>query len=50
MVISLVELALARPPAEREDYPRGACGGDGELLSQVRSYVEWESLTTVRAV
>jgi Flp pilus assembly protein TadD len=41
-VISLVELALARPPAEREACLRAACGDDGELFRQVWSYVEAE--------
>jgi serine/threonine-protein kinase len=41
-VISLVELALARPPAEREAYLASACGGNAELFAQVWSYVESE--------
>jgi hypothetical protein len=42
LVMSLVELALARPCEEREDYLEGACLEDTELLAQVRGYVEWE--------
>jgi Flp pilus assembly protein TadD len=42
LVISLVELALARPPAEREACLRAACGDDDGLFRQVWSYVEAE--------
>jgi tetratricopeptide (TPR) repeat protein len=42
LVMSLVELALARPLGEREAYVQGACAGDAELFSQVWSYVESE--------
>jgi serine/threonine protein kinase/Flp pilus assembly protein TadD len=41
-IMNLIELALARPCEEREDYLRGACAGDTELLAKVRSYVQWE--------
>ena len=43
IVISLVELALARPAEEREAYLKSACAGDPELYQQVLKYVEWES-------
>ena len=42
LVMNLVELALARPSEEREDYLRSVCAADTELLSQVRNYVHWE--------
>src|ERR1700682_5783080 len=42
LVISLVELALARPSHEREEYLRDACAGDTELLTQVQNYVRSE--------
>jgi len=42
LIMSLVDLALARPPQEREAYLRGACHGQPELFSQVWHYVEWE--------
>ena len=35
LVMNLVELALARPPDEREAYLQSACGDDSELLDQV---------------
>ena len=41
-VMSLVELALARPVDDRETYVRGACAGDSELFSRVWQYVQWE--------
>src|ERR1700680_2155987 len=41
-VMSLVELALARPCAEREVYLRGACAEDTELLAEVQGYVQCE--------
>ena len=41
-VMSLVEMALARPAGERETYVRGACAGDSELFSEVWKYVHWE--------
>src|SRR5579864_1370316 len=42
LVMSMVELALARPSAEREAYVRSACGDDSELFDQVQNYVQWE--------
>src|SRR3989442_825787 len=42
LVMSLVDLALARPSGERETYLRSACPADPELLDQVRKYVEWD--------
>ena len=41
-VMCLVELVLARPPAERESYLRAACAGDNQLFDEVWKYVEWE--------
>src|SRR5262249_29818649 len=38
----LVEMALARPYGERENYLRSACADDPELFDLVRKYVEWE--------
>jgi len=42
LVMSLVELAMARPLDEREAYLESACSGDAELFREVRSYVESE--------
>jgi serine/threonine protein kinase/Flp pilus assembly protein TadD len=42
LVMNLVELALARPSEEREDYLRSVCGVDSDLLNQVQYYVRWE--------
>ncbi|HUA19839.1 MAG TPA: protein kinase [Bryobacteraceae bacterium] len=42
LIMSLVDLALARPAEERAAYLRGACRGEPELYSQVWHYVEWE--------
>jgi tetratricopeptide (TPR) repeat protein/TolB-like protein len=42
LVQSWVDLALCRPPDERETYLRSACAGDPELFSQAWHYVEWE--------
>jgi serine/threonine protein kinase len=42
LLMSLVDLALARSPDEREAYLRTACAGDSELFSQVWDYVQWE--------
>jgi len=42
LVMTLVELALARPSHEREAYLHSACANDSELFSQVWHYVEWE--------
>jgi serine/threonine protein kinase len=41
-VMSLVELALAHPPKEREAYIRAVCAGDADLTAEVRKYVQWE--------
>ena len=41
-VMSLVELALARPSHERDEYIRNVCAGDTELLTQVQYYVRSE--------
>jgi serine/threonine protein kinase/tetratricopeptide (TPR) repeat protein len=42
LVMSLVELALARAPEEREHYLHSACAHDSQLFEEVRKYVEWE--------
>ncbi|HEX9508220.1 MAG TPA: serine/threonine-protein kinase, partial [Myxococcales bacterium] len=42
LVMNLVELALARPSDERENYLQSACSTEPELLDQVRKYVEWD--------
>ena len=42
LVMSLVELALARPREERHSYIESACGGDTELIGEVRKYVSRE--------
>jgi eukaryotic-like serine/threonine-protein kinase len=42
LVMSLVELALAQPPEEREVFLQNACGGDSTLTCVVRKYTEWE--------
>ncbi len=42
-VMHLVELALAQSPDDRDAYLEGACGGNLELLAEVRRYVEWEN-------
>jgi len=42
LVMSLVDLALARPGEERAAYLANVCAGNSELLKQVRHYVEWE--------
>jgi serine/threonine-protein kinase len=44
LVMSLVELAMAQPPKERDTYIASACGRDTELSGEVRKYVEWEEL------
>jgi len=41
-LMSLVDLALAQPPGEREAYLRRECAGDPQLLEQTREYVESE--------
>lgn len=42
LVMSLVEAALARPPAEREAYLQSSCTGQPGLYGEVRTRVEWE--------
>ena len=42
LVMSLVEMALARLPDDREAYLQSACAGDSELFGQVWNYVESE--------
>jgi Flp pilus assembly protein TadD len=42
LVMSLVEMALARPLDERKPYLQSACAGNTDLFSQVWSYVESE--------
>ncbi len=42
LVMSLVDLALARPEEERAAYLTNVCAGNSELLKQVRHYVKWE--------
>src|SRR5215510_5507354 len=42
LVMSLVELALARPAEQREAYLRKACGGNTELFDEVWHYIDWE--------
>src|SRR5215469_1964959 len=43
LVMSLVDLALARPAEERESYLQTACGGDANLYQLVAGYVTWET-------
>ena len=42
LVMNLVDLALSRPPDQRETYLRAACGDDTELFDQTWTYVKWE--------
>ena len=42
LVMSLVEMALARPCDQREEYLQSACADNSELLTLVRQYVEWD--------
>jgi eukaryotic-like serine/threonine-protein kinase len=42
LVMGLVELTLACPPGEREDYLRSACANDSQLLTAVWKYVTAE--------
>ena len=42
LVMNLVDLALSRPPAERESFLSGACTDDVELYDQVLKYVRDE--------
>jgi hypothetical protein len=41
-VMTLVELALARPAGEREPYLRSACGVNAALFRETWTYVQWE--------
>ena len=43
LVMSLVDLTLARPPEERGAYLQSACAGDPDLYREVWRYVEWET-------
>src|SRR5437016_13285480 len=40
LVMSLVEMALARLPDEREAYLQNACAADAELFREVWNYVK----------
>ena len=42
LVMSLVEMALARAADDRVSYLQNACGHDSQLLEEVWKYVEWE--------
>jgi len=42
LVMSLVDLALAKPREERERFLRDACAGEPDLFTLAWSYVEWE--------
>jgi eukaryotic-like serine/threonine-protein kinase len=42
MVMSLVDLTLAQPPDQRDEYLKNACAGNAELFSLVHEYVRWE--------
>jgi tetratricopeptide (TPR) repeat protein len=42
LVMSLVELALARPEQEQRSFLDGACAGNSELFATVWEYVQWE--------
>ncbi len=42
LVMSLVELALAQAPEDRDRYLHSACAHDSQLFEEVRKYVEWE--------
>ncbi len=41
-LMTLVEIALARPSGERERYLRDACGADSDLFDEAWDYVQWE--------
>jgi serine/threonine protein kinase/tetratricopeptide (TPR) repeat protein len=41
-LMSLVDLALAQPPGEREAWLRRECAGDSQLLEQASDYIHWE--------
>jgi eukaryotic-like serine/threonine-protein kinase len=43
IVMTLVELALARPADERKAYVQSACAGDQDLREAVWDYVRWEA-------
>jgi CheY-like chemotaxis protein len=40
--MQLVDLALSKPPAERESFLREGCLGDSDLFRAAWHYVEWE--------
>jgi len=42
LVMSLVEMAMARPASERQPFIESVCEDDAALLASVRKYVEWE--------
>src|SRR5579864_545219 len=42
LLMSLVELALARPEDQRRAYLETSCAGNRELLEQAWNYVRWE--------
>jgi tetratricopeptide (TPR) repeat protein/TolB-like protein len=42
LVMSLVEMALARAADKRASYLEDACAHDSQLFEEVRKYVEWE--------
>ena len=42
LVMTLVELALARPSNEREAYLRTECCGNLQLFQQAWDYVQWD--------
>jgi eukaryotic-like serine/threonine-protein kinase len=41
-LMSLVELALSQPAAERREFLESACAGESDLLEQAWNYVQWE--------
>src|SRR6516162_2204058 len=42
LVMGLVDLALARPPEDRERYLHSACARDSQLFDEVWKYVQAE--------
>jgi tetratricopeptide (TPR) repeat protein len=42
LIMSLVEMAIASPRPDREQYLQELCADDPALLHLVRNYVEWE--------
>ena len=40
MIEGIVHTALERPPDQRPAFLAAACGGDAELLRQVRQWLE----------